>query len=87
MDIPQDISEKIASYIRRPYKYEDIKIMTSFFEPGDPRNIMSLATFLKLVRQTGLMDDDITRFIRACRRAWSLGGWGEARSYFQATLK
>ena len=77
MDIPQEISDKIASYIRRPYQAEDIRLMTELFDEGDPRKIMTLATFLKACRQTRIKKDEIDEFTRDVRKAWSIGGGGK----------
>ena len=70
MDIPQEISEKIASYIRRPYKDEDILIIVGGgrFEICMPSDL-----FMKKERTFGRKESVIQRHAQWARRKWASG--------------
>ncbi len=70
MDIPQEISDKIASYIRRPYKDEDILIIVG---GGRFEICMPLELFIERERKTGKKESVIQRHAQWARRKWASG--------------
>ncbi len=70
MDIPQEISEKIASYIRRPCRDEDIVVKTRI----SPERHMTLDEFKDISRRFGRDEENIQRVSRAIRKAWVTAG-------------
>ena len=69
MDIPQEISEKIASYIRRPYKDEDIMVIV-----GRRLEIcMPLELFIERSREPGTKESVIQRHAHWARKKWVMG--------------
>ena len=73
MDIPQEISEKIASYIRRPYTDEDIMVVV--FGRTLPGLEFSLPLDELIVRLRRIRDKEwvIQRHAKHFRKKWAKG--------------
>ena len=70
MDIPQEISEKIASYIRRPNKDEDI-LVTIY--GNTPPVTMPLDMLMGRMRRIRYKESVIQRHARYLRQKWAKG--------------
>ena len=70
MDIPQEISEKIASYIRRPNKDEDIMVVV--FGKTLPME-MTLDVLIVRMRRICYKESVIQRHAKAFRKKWAKG--------------
>ena len=73
MDIPQEISEKIASYIRRPSKDEDIIITIGRDQTEDRQFLVNLDQFINRCRKLGAKESVIQRHAQWIRRLWAQG--------------
>ncbi len=79
MDIPREISAKIASYIRRPTKDEDIFITIGFsrsiwtYPGGSEFQKMPLYELMVRMRRIGKKESVIQRHAQWARRKWASG--------------
>ncbi len=81
MDIPQEISEKIASYIRRPYTDEDIIVIVDhkssvLMHPGQDLGITlpwPLDMLILRMKRIGYKESVIQRHAQWARKKWAKG--------------
>ena len=75
MDIPQEISEKIASYIRRPNKDADIIITIGRDQAEDRQFLVHLDQFINRCRKFDAKESVIQRHAQWARKKFARREW------------